>query len=201
MPVLGITGGAACGKSAFVSELLALLPGAEAFSADVAVGELAENDPAVREELTSLFGPGCLTPEGHYNRPWVRERAFSDPALRSGLNAIFHPRVRQLWSAVAEKARHSSHWLLAEIPLLYETGGEALCDRVATVACSATLQWHRLTAGRGLDQKTASQIRVAQSSLEEKSNKADYLIWNDFPFPCLQRQAGLCAACLLRFST
>jgi dephospho-CoA kinase len=200
MPVLGVTGGAACGKSAFVSELLALLPGAEAFSADCAVGTLAEKDPGVRDELTRLFGPECLTPGGGYNRPWVRERVFSDPALRSGLNAIFHPRVRKLWSALAAKARHSRQWLLAEIPLLYETGGEILCDRVATVACSEPVQWHRLTAGRGLDETTASQIRVAQSSLEEKSNRADYLIWNDFPFPCLQRQAALCAACLLRFS-
>jgi dephospho-CoA kinase len=200
MPVLGVTGGAACGKSSFVTALLVLLPGAEAFSADSAVGDLAEKDSGVRSELTRLLGPECLTSEGRYNRPWVRMRAFSDPALRSGLNAIFHPRVRTLWAGLAERARHSNLWLVAEIPLLYETGGEVLCDRVATVACSARVQWRRLTTGRGLDEATASQIRVAQSSLEEKSNRADYLIWNDFPFPCLQRQAGLCAASILRFS-
>lgn len=200
MPVLGVTGGPACGKSSFVSVLLPLLPEAVVFSADAAVRDLAEHSPEVREDLIRLLGPETFTVEGHYNRSFVRERVFSDASLRAGLNSIFHPRVRQRWATLAEKARQSRHWLLAEIPLLYETGGETLCDRVATVACSAHVQWQRLTMGRGLSETTASQIRVAQSSLEEKSNRADHLIWNDFPFPCLQRQAGLCAALLLRFS-
>jgi dephospho-CoA kinase len=197
MPVLGVTGGAACGKSSFVGALLPLLPEAEAFSADAAVNQLAEEDPAVRSDLHRLFGGEAFTPDGRYNRPLVRERVFADASLRAGLDAVFHPRVRTLWSARAAQARQSKHWLVAEIPLLYETGGEVLCDRVATVACSPQLQWHRLTVVRGLTDVIASQIRVAQTSLQEKSSRADHLIWNDFPFPCLQRQAGLCAAWLL----
>jgi dephospho-CoA kinase len=197
MPVLGVTGGAACGKSSFVAALLPLLPGARSFSADAAVSQLAEQDAEVRGELKTLLGGAAFTPEGLYNRPFVRELVFADASLRAGLDAIFHPRVRALWSAQAEQARRSERWLLAEIPLLYETGGEVLCDRTATVACSPQVQWHRLTAVRGLSEVIASQIRVAQSSLEEKSSRADHLIWNDFPFLCLQRQAGLCAAWLL----
>jgi dephospho-CoA kinase len=197
MPVLGVTGGAACGKSSFVGALLPLLPGAEAFSADAAVNQLAEEDPAVRSDLLRLLGGEAFTGDGRYNRPLVRERVFADASLRAGLDAVFHPRVRALWGARAAHARQSKHWLVAEIPLLYETGGEVLCDRVATVACSPQLQWHRLTVVRGLTDVIASQIRVAQTSLQEKSSRADHLIWNDFPFPCLQRQAGLCAAWLL----
>jgi dephospho-CoA kinase len=198
MPVLGVTGGAACGKSAFVAALIPLLPGSESFSADAAAGNLAESNIEVRGELKRLLGSDVFTPEGRYNRPYVRERIFEDASLRAGLDAIFHPRVRALWSAQAERARHSEHWLVAEIPLLYETGGETLCDRIATVACSPQMQWHRLTVVRGLTDVIASQIRVAQTSLEEKSNRADHLIWNDFPFLCLQRQAGLFASWLLR---
>lgn len=198
MPVLGVTGGAACGKSSFVAALVALLPSSESFSADAAVSQLAEQDTAVRAELLRLLGREAFTPEGRYNRPFVRERVFADPSLRAGLDAVFHPRVRALWSVRAAQARQSEHWFVAEIPLLYETGGEVLCDRVATVACSPGVQWHRLTMVRGLTDLIASQIRVAQTSLQEKSSRADHLIWNDFPFPCLQRQAGLCAAWLLR---
>jgi dephospho-CoA kinase len=161
------------------------------------VDDLAKNDPEVRGKLTHLFGVQTFTIDGRYNRSFVRERVFADASLRASLNSIFHPRVRSLWAGRAEAARRSNHWLLAEIPLLYETGGEIYCDRIATVACSAQVQWQRLTVVRGLSEKTASQIRVAQSSLEEKSNRADHLIWNDFPFPCLQRQAGICAAWLL----
>jgi dephospho-CoA kinase len=197
MPVLGVTGGAGCGKSSFVGALLPLLPGAEAFSADAAVRDLAESDTGVRAELVQLLGSEAFTPEGRYDRGLVRARIFADASLRAGLNAVFHPRVRALWSTLAEQARQSDRWLVAEIPLLYETGGEVLCDRIATVACSPQVQWHRLTVVRGLTEVIASQIRVAQTSLEEKSRRADHLIWNDFPFLCLQRQAGLCAAWLL----
>ena len=197
MPVLGVTGGAACGKSAFVGALLPLLPRADAFSADAAVAHLVEHDREVRSEIVRLLGPEAFTPEGRYNRPFVRERMFGQDSLRAGLDAVFHPRVRTLWSGLAEQARSSNRWLIAEIPLLYETGGEILCDRIATVACSPQVQWHRLTVVRGLTEVIASQIRVAQTSLDEKSSRADHLIWNDFPFLCLQRQAGLCAAWLL----
>ena len=197
MPVLGVTGGAACGKSSFVGALLSLMPGTEVFSADSAVSRLVEHDTAVRGELKQIIGEEAFTREGHYNRPLVRELVFADANLRASLDAVFHPRVRALWSRSAERARRSDRWLLAEIPLLYETGGEVLCDRIATVACSPEVQWHRLTVIRGLTEVIASQIRVAQTSLEEKSSRADHLIWNDFPFLCLQRQAGLCAAWLL----
>jgi dephospho-CoA kinase len=200
MPVLGVTGGAACGKSAFVNALHLLLPGSETFSADSAVNRLAEGDPDVRSELKRLLGEDAFTQDGAYNRPSVRKRVFADAALREALNAVFHPRVRALWGSLAEQARHSERWLLAEIPLLYETGGDVLCDRVATVACSPQIQWHRLTVIRGLPETIASQIRVAQTSLEEKSSRADHLIWNDFSFLCLQRQAALCAAWLLHAS-
>ena len=56
MPVLGVTGGAACGKSSFVAALLPLLPGAQSFSADAAVSQLAEQDAEVRGELKTLLG-------------------------------------------------------------------------------------------------------------------------------------------------
>lgn len=200
MPVLGVTGGVASGKSSFVEALLPLLPGAQSFSADAAVAQIAEHNPDVRSEIRSLLGEPAFTAEGRYNRPYVRDRVFSDASLRAGLDAIFHPRVRAAWGVLAQEARHSSQWLLAEIPLLYETGAEVLCDRIATVACSPQIQWHRLTMVRKLTETIASQIRVAQMSMEEKSNRADHLIWNDFAFPCLQRQAGLCAAWLHRFS-
>jgi dephospho-CoA kinase len=198
MPVLGITGGVACGKSSFVDALLSFLPDSQVFSADAVVSQLVEHDPEVRNGVLNLLGTGAFSVDGTYNRPFVRERIFAEPALRAGLDSVFHPRVRALWSRLAEQANRSGRWLFAEIPLLFETGGESLCDRVVTVACSPELQWHRLTVLRGLSGTTASQIRVAQTSLEEKMERADHLIWNDFSFPCLQRQAGLCAAWISR---
>jgi dephospho-CoA kinase len=195
MPVLGITGGAACGKSSFTRLLSAFFEGAIVFSADEEVARLAASDACVRAEILQIL-PGAYSATGAYDRANVRRAVFENPDLRTSLNAILHPRVRETWSQLAEKSKNNENWLLAEIPLLYETAGDALCDRVITVGCTVQTQLHRLTALRGLSLTVAEQIRGAQSSLEEKSTRADHFIWNDCPFNCLNRQAALCASWL-----
>lgn len=196
MPVIGITGGAACGKSSFTDALGAQIPGAIRFCADSKVRQLTSSDAAVRKSLEGLFGPQAYSSEGTYNRAFVREKAFESPELRKELEAILHPRVREAWTTLAKSCRSDGTWLLAEIPLLFETGGETECDRVIAVGCSRETQFRRLTSGRGLSLTIAQQICDAQTSLEQKSIRADHLIWNDCPFNCLNRQAGLCAAWL-----
>jgi len=121
---------------------------------------------------------------------------FERPELREDLNSILHPKVREAWSRLAESCKNNENWLLVEIPLLYETGGNSLCDRIATVGCTMETQLHRLTVLRGLSLTVADQIRSSQWSLEEKISRADHLIWNDSPFTCLNRQASLLAAWL-----
>lgn len=201
MPVIGITGGAACGKSSFTEALASCLPGSRRFCADSKVGQLTSTNPDVRRSLEELFGPRAYSAEGIYNRSFVRERVFETPELRRRLEAILHPQVREAWTALAESCRSDGSWLLAEIPLLFETGGEAECDRVIAVGCSRETQFRRLTSGRGLSHTIAQQICDAQTSLEQKSIRADHLIWNDCPFNCLKRQAGLCAAWLRLYFT
>lgn len=195
MPVLGITGGAACGKSSFAGLLSGLLPGCQSFNADAEVQRLTTCDPEVRREITGLC-PDAYASSGVYDRAKVREQVFHDPAFRAKLNAILHPRVRNAWSELADRSRSKQDWLLVEIPLLFETGGDSLCDRVITVGCTPQTQLHRLTVLRGLSHTVAEQIRSAQSSLEEKIARSDHLIWNDCPFPCLTRQSSICAAWL-----
>jgi dephospho-CoA kinase len=195
MPVLGITGGPACGKSSFARLLAGCLPNVVSFSADEEVRRLTDSDSEVRDAIERLL-PEAYTPEGEYDRARVRRYVFERPELREGLNAILHPKVRVQWSRLAESCKNNENWLLAEIPLLYETGASSLCDRIATVGCTMETQLHRLTVLRGLSLTVADQIRRSQWSLEEKISRADHLIWNDSPFTCLTRQTALFAAWL-----
>ena len=195
MPVLGITGGAACGKSSFTRLLSTFLGSVTVFNADEEVSSLTASDPSVKAEISQIL-PEAYSATGSYDRAYVRNAVFENPGLRASLNGILHPRVREKWSRLAQSTKNNENWLLAEIPLLYETAGDALCDRVITVGCTVQTQLHRLTTLRGLSLAVAKQIRGAQCSLEEKSNRADHLIWNDCPFNCLNRQASLCAAWL-----
>lgn len=196
MPVIGITGGVASGKTRAMGEFQSHFPEAEWFSADSVVGTLYESDGGLQNALKEIFGVRVLS-EGRVNRDWIRESIFRDPQLRSALNSLMHPRVRDLWAQAARKARESKRWFFAEIPLLYETDGQSLCDQVVVVACSVQTQIRRLMSERKLPEDSARRILEAQWPAERKMLLGDFLLWNESPLPCLQRQIALLVPWLL----
>lgn len=193
MPVFGITGGIATGKSSCIRLLKSKLAGGGAiwFDADLAVGELLKTDESVRSEIREAFGNSVFDEYGHLNRAALRDAAFSTNENREKLNAVLHPKVRLRWETLAAQAGESKVWLFVEIPLLYETSGHELCNEVIVVACSQHTQIRRITGARGLTESMAKQIIASQSSLGEKCRMADVLIWNDAALTSLERQCSL----------
>ena len=179
MPAIGITGGISTGKTTFCDCLHELLPEATLFNADQAARELAQNDPEVRDAISRHFGPGVYSPSGDLNRSQLRAIVFADAAQRSVLEQILHPRIRRLWSAEAKTYRSSSEFFFADIPLLYETHGETLCDAVVVVACSPDVQRERLCARSRLAPGEADEMIASQMSLTEKMKRADHVVWNN----------------------
>jgi dephospho-CoA kinase len=195
VPVFGITGGIATGKSSFVRALLKHAP-AELFDADRCVHQLLAEDPAVHSALRNAFGPTVFGEDGTLNRAALRERVFEDEAARLRLEAILHPPVREQWIAQADTCRRSGTRLYADIPLLYETGGEAHVDRVIVVACSPATQRERLRLQRGLANGLIERMISAQLDLATKIARADHVVWNDSTPAALDDQARLFAAWL-----
>src|SRR5207249_2765069 len=143
MPAIGITGGISTGKSTFCDCLREIIPAAKFFDADVAAHALPKL-PEVKQEILGQFGSEVFSPEGDLNRAKLRAMVFADATKRRSLEQILHPRIRRQWMAQAERHRNSSDFFFADIPLLYETGGETLCERVVVVACSHKVQLERL---------------------------------------------------------
>jgi dephospho-CoA kinase len=198
MPILGITGGIATGKSSFVEALSRHLPG-KRFDADAAVHELLAEDAGVRNEIEKAFGPGVLREDGTPDRLKLRELVFAEPARRETLEAILHPAVRQHWLNEAGPYRQVADWYYVDIPLLYETGAEKEFDRVVVVACSPATQRARMSSLRGLDVTMMEKIIGAQHDLGLKVSKADHVIWNDSTVSCLDGQAKLFAGWLRNY--
>ncbi|PYJ08860.1 MAG: dephospho-CoA kinase, partial [Verrucomicrobia bacterium] len=117
----------------------------------------------------------------------------ADAEKKRALEQILHPRIRRQWSLEAEGRRNSTDLFLADIPLLYETGGETLCDSVVVVACSPSLQLDRLVARTQLDPAAAEQMIRAQMPLTEKMSRANHVVWNNGDRAVLAAQAGLLA--------
>jgi dephospho-CoA kinase len=191
MPAIGISGGISTGKTAFAQALRDIAPGAAFFDADRAARELADRDAEVRGLIEAEFGAGVYSATGDLNREAIRSIVFADAGKKRALEQILHPRIRRQWSLEAERCRESTKLFFADIPLLYETGGETLCNRVVVVACSPSVQLERLVARTGFDRSAAQQMIDAQMPLPEKISRADHVVWNNGGREVLGDQAHL----------
>jgi dephospho-CoA kinase len=189
MPAIGITGGISTGKSSFCQCVREILPEARFFNADTAAHQLVDLDPQVKKELLAEFGAEVFSGKGDLNRKRLRAIIFQDAAKKSALEKILHPRIRRQWSVEAERHRNSPDFFFADIPLLYETGGETLCDRVVVVACSPSIQLASLLARSGMERGAAEEMIKSQMPLEEKIKKADHVVWNNGDRSVLKGQA------------
>ena len=188
MPAIGITGGISTGKSTFCDCLREIIPAAKFFDADRAAHSLAEL-PEVKQEILSEFGREVFSPEGDLNRAKLRAIVLANATKRRSLEQILHPRIRRQWMAQAERHRNSPDFFFADIPLLYETGGESLCERVVVVACSHKVQLDRLVKRTSLNGSEAEQMINSQMPLEEKIKRADHVVWNNGDRATLMEQA------------
>src|SRR6266576_1914311 len=200
MPAIGITGGISTGKTSFCQCLRDIVPPARFFDADQEAHRLVDIDAQVKQEIRLEFGSGVFSGAGDLNREKLRAIVFGDTAKKRALEQVLHPRIRRKWSTEAETHRNSSDFFFADIPLLYETGGESLCDRVVVVACSPGVQLARLlgrhstvdgragaparnaahgVAGgrRSITENEASEMIKAQMPIEEKMRRADHVVW------------------------
>ncbi len=191
MSVIGITGGISTGKTAFADYLRALIPKARFFDADEMARELTRSDNKVLGEIRARFGPAVFQKNGELNRGALRAIIFDAPEKRRDLEQILHPPIRQRWSGEAERYRNSTELFFADIPLLYETDGDALCDRVTVVACSEDIQIERLMKRMGMTEVEAQAVIGAQMPLPEKIKRADHVVWNNGRPSELAEQARL----------
>ena len=193
MPVIGVTGGISTGKTSFCDCLREIVPSAKVFNADHAARELTDHDAEVKESLRQQFGGAIFSDTGDLNRAALRAIVFADAEKKSALEQILHPRIRRQWSKTAEISRKSGDLFLADIPLLYETGGETLCDRVVVVACARETQLKRLMGRSSLERTEAEQIINSQMPLEDKIARADHVVWNNGDRSGLMEQARILA--------
>ena len=189
MPAIGITGGISTGKSTFCECLREILPTAKFFDADLAAHDLVDLED-VKQELLNEFSFSIFSPNGGLNRAALRAIVFQDAAKRRALEKILHPRIRRQWSVEADKHRTSPEFFFADIPLLYETDGQTLCDRVVVVACSPGIQLANLMRKMNVEQAAAEAMIKSQMPLEEKIKRADHVVWNNDDRSVLANQAA-----------
>ena len=155
---------------------------------------MANEDLATKEAIRREFGAEIYSSAGDLNRGLLRSIVFADAGKKRALEQILHPPIRRQWSLEAKEARNAPDFFFADIPLLYETDGDTLCDRVVVVACAHEIQLARLMKRTSLDRLIAGQMIAAQMPLTEKIGRADHVVWNNGDRSALAAQAKLLAA-------
>lgn len=178
MKIIGLTGGIASGKST-VSKTLKEL-GAFIIDADETAHSIQEPHKPAWEDIVESFGKGILNPDMTINREKVGEIVFSDPDKLTVLNKITHPRIMEsLKDQFREiKAANPEAIAVLEVPLLYETFMERMCDEVWVVWVDRDTQIQRLMDRNNYSREEAILRIESQMSLDEKARRADVVIDN-----------------------
>jgi len=134
--------------------------------------------PALRE-IQEAFGPEVIGADGCLKRQELAQLVFTDADRRKQLEAIVHPRIRELWqSQVALWKAESRPRCVVVIPLLFETVAAAHFDSIICVGCSSASQWQRLIA-RGWSAEQIQQRVSAQWPLQRKMDLANFVVWTE----------------------
>ena len=172
---IGLTGGIGSGKTA-ASDHFARL-GAEVIDTDLLSRALVEPGQPALAEIAAAFGTQVLAEDGRLDRKSLREIVFADATARKRLEAILHPRIRDAMLARAD--RSGAPYVVFVIPLLIETGQQALVDRVLLIDVPEELQRDRVATRDGLDAAQIDDILQAQTDRETRQAYADDVICND----------------------
>lgn len=168
---LGLTGSIGMGKS--TTAAMFAEEGVPIWDADAVVHRLYEPGQPAALAIGTLF-PGAVDPDGRVNRPKLRAMIQADPTVFDRLNAAVHPLVAEDRAAFL-LANGDAQIVLLDIPLLYETGLEGLCDAVAVVSVPPEVQRDRVLQ-RGMSEADFQMILARQRPDAEKRARSDYII-------------------------
>ena len=172
---IGLTGGIASGKTT-VCDLFKELS-VEIIDADVISHELSKKGGAAFEEIIEAFEDEIIGDDGELDRKKLRSIVFNDNTKKKMLERIIHPKVLL---SINEKIKASqSDYLIISVPLMIETGMNAMMDRVLLIDCNVETQIERIIQRDQTSREEAIKIIESQASIESKRELSDDKIINN----------------------
>lgn len=176
--IVGVTGPTGAGKSVLTGWLRER--GVPVVDTDRIAREIVEPGTPALAALVKAFSPAVLCPNGSLNRRELAARAFATPEGRATLNAITHPPVLARTKEERDAALRGGARLVAlDVPLLFESGADALCNRTVAVLASPDRRLARILARDGLTPAQARARMNAQPTEQYYVERADEVLRND----------------------
>jgi dephospho-CoA kinase len=171
MIVIGLTGSIGMGKT--TTAAMFEREGVAALDSDAVVHQLYEGD-AVRMIEAAFMG---TTENNVVNREKLGEALRQNPAQFKVLEDIVHPLVQEKQRDFLDAQKSAGRqFALLDIPLLFETGAEALVDVTVVASCAPDIQRARVLSRPGMTQAKLDMILARQMPDEEKRQRADFVV-------------------------
>jgi dephospho-CoA kinase len=188
---IALTGSIGMGKST-VAKMFERA-GIPVFDADAVVREMQGPGGALVDKIGERF-PGTVI-GGSLDRERLAHAVLDDPGELAALEGITHPSVRKAREAFIAKNANAPA-LLFDIPLLFETAGDAEFDKVIVVSASPDVQRARVLARTGMTVEKLEAVLRRQMPDEEKRRRADFIVNTDSDLSTTEAQVGEIIACL-----
>lgn len=187
--IIAITGGYGSGKSC-VSRLLASSLDATLTNLDSLCRRLLEPQQEAFVQMGRVFGDRFLAEDGTIDRVLLRKVTFSDDTIKSQLEQILHPLVRDKVRKQAKICSQKNSFLVVEVPLLFEVGWQDDFDVVVVVRVTRETSIQRAVKRDGIGREEAERIIALQLPMSCKEPLADYIIDNNSIFISTAQQVA-----------
>jgi len=173
---VGLTGSIGMGKSE-TARMFARL-GIPVYDADAAVHRLYAKGGRAVDPLEEAF-PGVVR-NGQVDRALLSERVTGDPVATKRVQEIVYPLMAGERQRFLDDARASGADIVVfDIPLLFETGGQAAMDAVVVCSAPSHVQRERVLARPGMTEEKFNYLLSRQTPDEEKRAKAHFVVVTD----------------------
>lgn len=171
--VIGVTGGIASGKS--TAARLMQREGVALFDADACVHVLMRDHPECIAAIAEHF-PEALEAGSIIRHTLAKKIAIDETKLKT-LESIIHPYVREEEvKAISAAKALGLKAIVLDIPLLFESGADALCDIVVAIDIDPDTQRARAFARPGMSDEKFERLLARQLQPHVRSGKADIVI-------------------------
>ncbi|WP_333809730.1 dephospho-CoA kinase [Flavobacterium sp.] len=172
--IIGLTGGIGSGKSTVANYIAS--KGIPVYIADEEAKKVMEQED-VKKKIQNLFSESVLNEDNTLNRKKIADFVFNDPKKLKELNAVVHPEVHLHFKNWLNEHKNYPY-VIKEVAILFETGGNKDCDKVILITAPEELRIERAMKRDNLTKKDILVRINNQLSESKKKELSDFVVEN-----------------------
>ncbi|NHN27807.1 dephospho-CoA kinase [Flavobacterium jejuense] len=172
--IIGLTGGIGSGKSTVAKHIAS--KGIPVYIADDEAKKIMTKKSVI-QEIQNLFEENIILEDGQLDRKKIASIVFQAPSLLKKLNEVVHPKVKKHFEEWLKKHKDAP-FIVKEVAILFETGGNLDCDKVILVTTPDDIKINRVMQRDNVNREEVIKRMKNQLSDAEKSKKSDFVVTN-----------------------